>query len=78
MFGCTWTSKSAENDGPISQTREYGQYRVHSFGGHFGGPGINVLARPPLSLEARLHPGLEHRVGKLDLALRGPGRRAVI
>ena len=33
----TWTSKRAPNNGPISQNREYRQYRVHYFG-HFGGP----------------------------------------
>ena len=34
----TWTSKRAQNNGPISQKREYRQYRVHYFG-NFGGPG---------------------------------------
>ena len=33
-----WTSKRAQNNGPISKNREYKQYRVHYFG-HFGGPG---------------------------------------
>ena len=36
--GATWTSKSAQNNGPISQNREYRQYRVYYFG-HSGGPG---------------------------------------
>ena len=34
----TWTSISAQKNGPIFQTREYSQYRVHCVG-HFGGPG---------------------------------------
>ena len=36
-FTYTCTSKRAQNNGPISQNREYRQYRVHL--GHFGGPG---------------------------------------
>ena len=37
-FYDTWTSKRASNNGPISQNRDYRQYRVRHFG-HFGGPG---------------------------------------
>ena len=40
---CTWTSKRAQNNGPISRNREYGQYRVHHIG-HFGGPGKHLWA----------------------------------
>ena len=29
----------AQHNGPISQNREYGQYRGHYFG-HLGGPGL--------------------------------------
>ena len=36
--GAAWTSKGAQNHGPISQNREHRQYRVHGIG-HFGGPG---------------------------------------
>ena len=34
--------KSAQDNGPISQDREYRQYRVHYFG-HFGGPGSSRM-----------------------------------
>ena len=35
----TWISQKAQNNGPKSQNRDCGQYRVHCFG-HFGGPGM--------------------------------------
>ena len=38
----TWTSKRAQNNGPISPNRDYRQYRVRYFG-HFGGPGTSQL-----------------------------------
>ena len=41
-YATTWTSKRAQNSGPISQNREYTQYRVHYFG-HFGGPGTYLF-----------------------------------
>ena len=47
----TWTSKSAQNNGPISQNREYRQYRVHSFG-HFWISRQMVQAARHLKLEA--------------------------
>ena len=40
-FDCdmsSWPSKRAQNNGPISQNREYRQNGIHYFG-HFGGPG---------------------------------------
>ena len=37
----TWTSKKAQNNGPIFQNREYRKYRVHYLG-HFGGPGTHI------------------------------------
>ena len=43
----TWTSKRTQNNGPISQNREYSQYRVHYLG-PFGGPGRGkILIRNP-------------------------------
>ena len=47
----TWTSKRAQNNGPISQHREYRQYRVHYFG-HFGGPGT-LIGAPATKLRSQ-------------------------
>ena len=40
----SWTSKRAQNNGPISQNGDYRQYRVHYIG-HFGGPGSSNRRR---------------------------------
>ena len=54
----TWTSKSAQNNGPKSQSREYSQYRVHYFG-HFCGPG--TITKWLCVCEARLQQGTKFK-----------------
>ena len=46
FLASTWTSKRAQNNGPISQNRECRQYRAHYFG-HFGGPGTTQRVQEP-------------------------------
>ena len=50
---CTWTSKRAQHNGPISQNKGYGHNGVHYFG-HFGGPGSKVCRRGSTTPNARV------------------------
>ena len=55
----TWTSKRAQNNGPISQNGEYRQYRVHYLG-YNGGPGSSRSNPGPV---AALIVASPHRLG---------------
>ena len=53
LWALSWTSKRSQNNGPISQNREYRRYGVHYFY-HFGGPGLGWALQAEASCQLLL------------------------